>query len=580
MTKNKGTLKRLAGYVGRYKLYFFLALISAIVSNILMIIGPFIIGKGVDYIVDKNNVKFQPLLKIAIILLVLYCISAIFQWIFQVLSSIISNRTIEDLRKEVFDNLSNLHLRYYDRNPHGEILNKLTNDMEFISDGIYQAITQFLSGIVAIIGSLTFMCILSVKITLVVILMTPVCFLIASFITTRSNSLFKEQSKTIGELNGYIEEIISNEKVVKAFGYEKRSEEKFREINGRLYKCGRWAQFYSSLVNPSTRLVNNITYILLGITGGIAALSGRLSIGNISSFLTYSNQFSQPINNITSVSTQLQGALASASRVFALLDEKPEEQEREDMPVLSDIQGNIKFTNVAFSYSLDKPLIEDFNLEVKKGEKVAIVGPTGAGKTTIVNLLMRFYENSKGKMLVDGVDITSVTKDSLRKSFGMVLQETWLFSGSIRDNIAYGKNDATDEEIIAAAKAANAHSFIKRLPNGYNTIISEGGENLSQGQRQLLTIARAMLELPPMLILDEATSSVDTRTEAKIQQGFFKMMRGRTSFVIAHRLSTIRDADLILVLNNGHIEEQGNHEELLKKKGFYYKLYNSQFDAE
>lgn len=580
MTKNKGTLKRLAGYVGRYKLYFFLALISAIVSNILMIIGPFIIGKGVDYIVDKNNVKFQPLLKIAIILLVLYCISAIFQWIFQVLSSIISNRTIEDLRKEVFDNLSNLHLRYYDRNPHGEILNKLTNDMEFISDGIYQAITQFLSGIVAIIGSLTFMCILSVKITLVVILMTPVCFLIASFITTRSNSLFKEQSKTIGELNGYIEEIISNEKVVKAFGYEKRSEEKFGEINGRLYKCGRWAQFYSSLVNPSTRLVNNITYILLGITGGIAALSGRLSIGNISSFLTYSNQFSQPINNITSVSTQLQGALASAGRVFALLDEKPEEQEREDMPVLSDIQGNIKFTDVAFSYSPDKPLIEDFNLEVKKGEKVAIVGPTGAGKTTIVNLLMRFYENSKGKMLVDGVDITSVTKDSLRKSFGMVLQETWLFSGSIRDNISYGKNDATDEEIIAASKAANAHSFIKRLPNGYNTIISEGGENLSQGQRQLLTIARAMLELPPMLILDEATSSVDTRTEAKIQQGFFKMMKGRTSFVIAHRLSTIRDADLILVLNNGHIEEQGNHEELLKKKGFYYKLYNSQFDAE
>ncbi|GKX67258.1 ABC transporter ATP-binding protein [Inconstantimicrobium mannanitabidum] len=580
MTKNKGTLKRLAGYVGRYKLYFFLALVSAIVSNILMIIGPFIIGKGVDYIVDKNNVKFQPLLKIAAILLILYCVSAVFQWIFQVLSSIISNRTIEDLRKEVFDNLSNLHLRYYDRNPHGEILNKLTNDMEFISDGIYQAITQFLSGIVAIIGSLTFMCILSVKITLVVILMTPVCFFIASFITTRSNSLFKEQSKTIGELNGYIEEIMSNEKVVKAFGYEKRSEEKFREINGRLYKCGRWSQFYSSLVNPSTRLVNNITYILLGITGGIAALSGRLSIGNISSFLTYSNQFSQPINNITSVSTQLQGALASAGRVFALLDEKPEEQEREDMPVLSDIQGNIKFTNVAFSYSPDKPLIEDFNLEVKRGEKVAIVGPTGAGKTTIVNLLMRFYENSKGKMLVDGVDITSVTKDSLRKSFGMVLQETWLFSGSIRDNISYGKNDATDEEIIAAAKAANAHSFIKRLPNGYNTIISEGGENLSQGQRQLLTIARAMLELPPMLILDEATSSVDTRTEAKIQQGFFKMMKGRTSFVIAHRLSTIRDADLILVLNNGHIEEQGNHEELLKKKGFYYKLYNSQFDAE
>lgn len=580
MNNKKGTLKRLAGYVGKYKGYFLLALFSAVISNILMIVGPFIIGKAVDNIIDKGKVNFQPVLKIAIILMVLYCISAAFQWIFQVFSSIISNRTIEDIRKETFENLSKQHLRYFDGNPHGDILNRLTNDMEFISDGLYQAITQFLSGIVAIVGSLSFMFILSPKITLVVVLMTPVCFLIASFITKRSNSLFKEQSKTIGELNGYIEEIISNQKIVKTFGYEKRSQEKFKEINNRLYKCGRWSQFYSSLVNPSTRLVNNITYVLLGITGGMAALAGHLSIGNISSFLSYSTQFSQPINNITSVTTQLQGAIASADRVFAVLDQKPEEEEENIIKELPQVHGNVKFKDVSFSYSKDKPLIEGFNLEVKEGEKVAIVGPTGAGKTTIVNLLMRFYENSKGSIFVDDMDITKVTKDSLRKSFGMVLQETWLFSGTIRENIAYGKKDATDEEIIAVAKAANAHSFIKRMPKGYDTELSEGGGNLSQGQKQLLTIARAMLELPPMLILDEATSSVDTRTEAKIQQGFTKMMHGRTSFVIAHRLSTIRDADLILVLNNGNIEEQGNHEELLKKKGFYYKLYNSQFDVQ
>lgn len=573
-------VKRLLKYIGKHRRFVLGALLCAVFSNILMIAGPFIIGKGVDNIVGKGQVDFKQILNIVVIIIILYLVSAVFQWSLQVLTSKLANRTVEGLRNDVFTHVTQMPLEYYDRNAHGDIMARLTSDMEYISEGIFQSVTQFVTGIISIVGSLVFMFILNPFITLVVIVMTPITFFIASFITKRSSSLFKEQSRLNGELNGFVEEMVGNQKVVKAFNYEDRAREKFEEINGRLYKAGRWAQFYSSLVNPSTRLVNNITYVLLGLTGGIAAIAGRLSVGYISSFLTYSTYFSQPINNITSVTTQLQTAAASAQRVFAVLDSEPEKPEAQGLVEFTSSEGKVSFDRVDFSYNPETRLIKDFSLNVKPGTRIAIVGPTGAGKTTLVNLLMRFYEVDSGNIYIDDINSREMTKDSLRKSFGMVLQETWLFSGTIRENIAYGKPDATDEEIIAAAKSSNAHSFIKRLPAGYNTMVAEGGGNLSQGQRQLLTIARVMLIIPPMLILDEATSSVDTRTEIKIQNAFNKLMEGRTSFIIAHRLSTIREADLILVLNNGQIVEQGNHEQLLEKGGFYSKLYYSQYENE
>lgn len=576
--KKTRVLMRLLKYIYNGRNYLLGAVICAVLSNVLFIAGPYIIGKGVDNIIGRGNVNFKNISNIIYVIISLYCISAIFQWSLQVLTSKLANRTVEELRKDVFHHISKMPLRFFDRNPHGDIMARMTSDMEYISEGIFQSVTQFLSGIISIIGSLVFMFVLDPVITLVVLVMTPITFIIASFITKRSAKMFKEQSKVNGELNGFIEEVIGNQKLVKAFNYEERSQQRFEEINGRLYKCGRWAQFYSSLVNPSTRLVNNITYILLGMTGGIAAIAGRLSIGYISSFLTYSTYFSQPINNITSVTTQLQTAIASANRVFEILDTEGEEQNVTNDIELKDTQGNVSFNDVSFSYTPEMPLIEHFNLNVKKGTRIAIVGPTGAGKTTLVNLLMRFYDVNSGNIYIDDNNIKDVTKDSLRKSFGMVLQDTWLFMGTIRDNIAYGKPDASDEEIVQAAKSANAHSFIKRLPKGYDTELTEGGENLSQGQRQLLTIARVMLVIPPMLILDEATSSVDTRTELNIQNAFLKMMEGRTSFIIAHRLSTIREADLILVLNNGRIVEQGSHDRLIKSGGFYTKLYYSQYE--
>ncbi len=573
-------VKRLLKYIGKHRRFVLGALLCAVFSNILMIAGPFIIGKGVDNIVGKGQVDFKQILNIVVIIIILYLVSAVFQWSLQVLTSKLANRTVEGLRNDVFTHITKMPLEYYDRNAHGDIMARLTSDMEYISEGIFQSVTQFVTGIISIAGSLVFMFILNPFITLVVIVMTPITFFIASFITKRSSRLFKEQSRLNGELNGFVEEMVGNQKVVKAFNYEDRAREKFEEINGRLYKAGRWAQFYSSLVNPSTRLVNNITYVLLGLTGGIAAIAGRLSVGYISSFLTYSTYFSQPINNITSVTTQLQTAAASAQRVFAVLDSEPEKPEAQGLVEFTSSEGKVSFDKVDFSYNPETRLIKDFSLNVKPGTRIAIVGPTGAGKTTLVNLLMRFYEVDSGNIYIDDINSREMTKDSLRKSFGMVLQETWLFSGTIRENIAYGKPDATDEEIIAAAKSSNAHSFIKRLPAGYNTMVAEGGGNLSQGQRQLLTIARVMLIIPPMLILDEATSSVDTRTEIKIQNAFNKLMEGRTSFIIAHRLSTIREADLILVLNNGQIVEQGNHEQLLEKGGFYSKLYYSQYENE
>lgn len=573
-------VKRLLKYIGKHRRFVLGALLCAVFSNILMIAGPFIIGKGVDSIVGKGQVNFKQIINIVLIIIILYLVSALFQWSLQVITSKLANRTVEGLRNDVFVHVTKMPLEYYDRNAHGDIMSRLTSDMEYISEGIFQSVTQFVTGIISIVGSLVFMFILNPFITLVVIVMTPITFFIASFITKRSSRLFKEQSRLNGELNGFVEEMVGSQKVVKAFNYEDRAQEKFEEINGRLYKAGRWAQFYSSLVNPSTRLVNNITYVLLGLTGGIAAVAGKLSVGYISSFLTYSTYFSQPINNITSVTTQLQTAVASAQRVFAVLDSAPEKPEAQGLVEFTSSEGRVGFDRVDFSYNPETRLIKDFSLGVKPGTRIAIVGPTGAGKTTLVNLLMRFYEVDSGNIYIDGINSKDMTKDSLRKSFGMVLQETWLFSGTIRENIAYGKPDATDEEIIAAARSSNAHSFIKKLPLGYETMVIEGGGNLSQGQRQLLTIARVMLIIPPMLILDEATSSVDTRTEIKIQNAFNKLMEGRTSFIIAHRLSTIREADLILVLNNGQIVEQGNHEHLLEKGGFYSKLYYSQYEKE
>lgn len=575
--KNK-TLFRLTDYLKKYRYKMIVSVIFAFISNILMILGPLFVGKAIDVILGKSKVDFNHLLVLIFILIGIYGASAIFLWLFTVMANKIAYGVVRDIRQEAFDKVSSLPLKYFDGNAHGDIISRLTNDIDAISDGLLQGITQFLPAIVVILGSIIIMLKLNIAITIVIIFMTPPCFFIAAFITKRSNKMFKEQQKTLGELNGYVEEIIGNQKIVKAFGYEEESKKVFKEINGRLYKCGRLAQFYSSLTNPSTRFVNNISYILVGVVGGISATAGNLSVGVIASFLTYSTQFSQPINNMTSIATQLQAAMASAERVFQLLDEIPENKETNNVQVFKVTKGDISFKNVNFSYSKNTELIKNFNIDINSGSNIAIVGPTGAGKTTIVNLLMRFYELSSGKISIDGMDIHHMTRDNLRSSFGMVLQDTWIFAGTIKDNIAYGKSDATIEEIEAAAKAAHIHSYIKRLPKGYDTLITESGENLSQGQKQLLTIARVMLIDPPMLILDEATSSIDTRTELQIQKAFLSMMKGRTSFIIAHRLSTIREADMILVMNNGEIIENGSHNQLIGENGFYANLYNSQFE--
>lgn len=571
------SLLRLFKYIGNYKIYMFMALLCALVSNILIASIPFAVGKAIDRIIGKGKVDFNNLFKVIIILILIYLTSALFTWIFTVIANIITFNTIKDIRNEAFNRIGVLPLKYFDKNPHGDIISRLTNDIDAISDGLFQGITQFYPGIITIVSSLVLMLTLSVRITLVILVMTPLCFLVASFITKRTNNMFKKQQRTVGELNGYIEEIIGNQKVVKIFGYEKRSQEKFNEINKRLYKYGQKAQFYSSLTNPGTRYINNVTYAFVGIVGGLLSVLSGLSVGTISSFLTYSTQFSQPINNVTSVATQLQAALVSCDRVFSIIDEEAEISDKDNKKEIIDCKGHISFENLSFSYTKEIPLINNFSDDVKAGSTIAIVGPTGAGKTTLVNLLMRFYDVTEGKILIDGTDIYQIKRSNLRSLFGMVLQDTWLFEGTIRDNIAYGKENAKGSEIEAAAKSAYIDSFIEKLPDGYNTVITEAGSNLSEGQKQLLTIARVMLIDPPMLILDEATSSVDTRTELKIQDAFLNMMKGRTSFVIAHRLSTIRNADVILVMNNGKIVERGNHEYLLERKGFYFKLYESQF---
>lgn len=572
--KNNKTLSKLNSYIAGNRKYLILVIISALLANIFMLVAPYISGRAIDFIKGENNVDFPMVAKIIGILFAVYVLNALFTWGMTVFTNALSNHSIEKMRKDAFGKISKLPLKFFDGHSHGDIISRLTNDIDAVSEGLLQGITQLFSGIVTVVGSLVLMFLLDWRITLCVIVITIICIFVSKAIATNSGKMFRLQAQTIGELNGYVSETVGNLKVVKAFGYEDKSSEVFGEINARLYDCGQKAQFYSSLVNPTTRYINNLAYISVGVLGGFAALAGHLSVGIISSFLIYATQFARPINDMTSILTQLQSAQAAAARIFALGEIEPETPD-EDRPELEVKNGEVMFKDVDFSYNKDKELIKDLNIVAKQGQRVAIVGPTGAGKTTIVNLLMNFYGVDKGTIFVDGQAIDSVQRDSLRKNFGMVLQDTWLFAGTVKENIAYGKEGATEEEIINAAKAASAHGFIKRLPSGYDTMITEDGGNLSSGQKQLLTIARAMLSDPKILILDEATSNVDTMTEQRIQKAFLKMMEGRTSFIIAHRLSTIREADLILVMDKGRIIEQGTHNELLAKNGFYTKLYNS-----
>lgn len=574
---NKNTFKRILKYIGKHKDYVFWAFIAAIISVVSSLIGPMLIGRAIDHMIGVNKVDFKAVFNILIVLGLVYALGSLFVWLLTYLTNRLSYQIVNDMRRELFEKISTLPLKFYDTIPHGDTISRFINDMDAVSDGMLQGMSTLLTGIVTIAGAIGFMLYISPIMTLAVLLSAPASYLMARFITKRSQQMFKDQAKSLGNLNGYAEEIIGGQKVVTAFNYEKRSFDKFKEINNTLYKSGVKSQFYGSLSGPTTRFVNNITFSVIGVVGSILAISGRITVGNISSFLIYSNLFAKPFNDMTAVFTQIQSAIASAERIFYILDMPSEKSDGKDAVRINNSEGNISFNNVNFSYTPDHPLIKNFNLNVTPGTRIAIVGHTGAGKTTIVNLLMRYYDVESGSISIDGIDIRNIIRDSLRCNFGMVLQDTWLFAGTIRDNIAYGRPDATDEEVIAAAKAADAHSFIRRLSKGYNTLISDAGENLSQGQKQLLTIARVMLVNPPMLILDEATSNIDTRTEIRIQKAFLKMIKGRTSFVIAHRLSTIRESDLILVMDNGNIVESGTHEELLKKGGCYKKLYDSQF---
>ena len=505
--------------------------------------------------------------------------NALSQWLMNHINNIITYRVVKDIRTKAFGHLEVLPLSYIDSHPSGDIISRIIADIDQFSEGLLMGFTQFFTGLMTILGTLLFMVSINPLITLVVVVLTPISLFVASFIAKKTYVMFKHQSETRGELTTLTDEMLGNMKVVQAFGYQKEAEERFQTINNKLAGYSLRATFFSSITNPATRFVNSLVYAAVGITGAYAAIRGFMTVGQLTSFLSYANQYTKPFNEISGVVTELQNALASAARVFELIDEKTILEDKKDATVLENVKGQVEIEHVNFSYTPDRPLIEDLNLSVKPGERVAIVGPTGCGKTTVINLLMRFYDVNSGSIKVEGKDIRDVTRKSLRTSYGMVLQETWLKSGTIRDNIAYGRPEATEEEIINAAKEAHAHSFIMRMPQGYDTVISEDGGNLSQGQKQLLCIARVMLCLPPMLILDEATSSIDTRTEIRVQKAFAKMMEGRTSFIVAHRLSTIREADMILVMRDGHIVEKGKHEELLAKNGFYAEIYNSQFAA-
>ena len=573
----KSTLKKVLKRIEKYRLLVLLSLLMAAATVVLTLYLPILTGNAVDGIIAKGLVNFTGLFKILQTMIVVILATAIFQWLMNIINNHITYHVVQDIRKEAFEKLERLPLKYVDSRSYGDIVSRMIADVDQFAEGLLMGFTQLFTGLLTIVGTLFFMFDINVKIALVVVVLTPLSLFVAGFIAKRTYTMFKKQSETRGEQTSLIEEMVGNLKVVKAFGHEDENQEIFDEINERLQKYSLSAIFFSSLVNPCTRFINSMIYAGVGITGAIAALNGRLSVGQLTCFLSYANQYTKPFNEISGVITELQNALACAARVFELIEEEPEVPDHETAVVLEDANGEIELEHVYFSYTADKKLIQDFNLSVKPGQRIAIVGPTGCGKTTLINLLMRFYDVNEGKISVDGHEIRDITRGSLRTNYGMVLQDTWIRNGTVKENIVIGKPDATMDEIVAAAKASRAHDFIKRLPNGYDTVLGEEGGNLSQGQKQLLCITRVMLCLPPMLILDEATSSIDTRTEIKIQQAFAKMMEGRTSFIVAHRLSTIREADVILVMKDGNIIEQGSHEDLLTKNGFYAELYNSQF---
>lgn len=570
------TIKRLLQYIKPFKKNLIAAVISAFIGILFSLLVPVFIGYGVDAMVGVDNVDFKKLVQICIALAAIILVSALFQWIMTYHSNKLSYYTVEQMRNDVMEKLTRVPLSFIDSTPHGDLINTVVTDIDIVGTGLLQGFTQVFSGIVTILGTLVFMFTINPLIALVVVVLTPLSFFVASFIAKHSHDKYREQAKLRGKMTGYASEMIECETLVKAYSMEESVEENFDKMNRDLQKVGVIAHFYSALSNPCTRFVNAMVYAGVAIAGAYLCVTGKLSVGALTSFLAYCSQYTKPFNEISGVVAEFQNAVASANRVFQLLDTENESDDSA-LEKLAVQDGTVGFTHVDFAYSKKKPLIRDFNLDVKSGQTIAIVGPTGCGKTTMINLLMRFYDVNAGKITVDGKDIRTVTRDSLRGAFGMVLQDTWLFRGTVRENIAYGVPDATDEEIRKAAKAAHAHSFIKRLPNGYDTVLTENGDNISEGQKQLLCIARVMLKRPPMLILDEATSNIDTRTEVRIQKAFAALMEGRTSFIVAHRLSTIRNADVILVMRDGQIIEKGKHEQLLAQNGFYAQLYNSQF---
>lgn len=574
---DKAVLKRVLTHIKKYRILVILSFVCAMITVASTLYAPILTGDAIDLIVGKGLVDFDGIKDIIYTFVMVTVVTVLSQWFMNIINNHITYSVVRDIRIEVFNHMEELPLSYIDSHKHGDIVSRIVSDIDQFADGLLMGFTQLFTGIVTILATLGFMIAVNVPIALVVIVLTPLSLFVASFIAKRTYHLFHRQSETRGEITALVDEMIGQQKIVQAFGYEDEALERFGEINDRLEKDSMSATFYSSIVNPCTRFLNNLVYAAVGIIGAVSVISTGFTVGQLTCFLSYANQYTKPFNEISNVITELQNAMACAGRVFELLDETPQVPEKENAHVLTDTKGAIEIKDVNFSYVKDKTLITNLNLSVKPGMRVAIVGPTGCGKSTLINLLMRFYDVDTGSISVDGTDIRDMTRDSLRENYGMVLQETWLKSGTIRENIAYGKPDATDEEIVQAAKLAHSDSFIRRLPQGYDTVIAEDGGNLSQGQKQLLCITRVMLLLPPMLILDEATSSIDTRTEIRIQKAFNRMMQGRTSFIVAHRLSTIREADVILVMKDGNIIEKGNHDQLMAQNGFYTNLYNSQF---
>ena len=575
--RQSDTLKKVFYRLGRYRIFLLFTILLSVVTVGLTLYIPKLTGKAVDCIVAKGQVDDKGVTEILMQIGICILITAFAQWLMNICNNKMTYQIVRDIRNDAFKKIEILPLKYIDGHAYGEVVSRVIADVDQFADGLLMGFTQLFTGAATIVGTFCFMLSVNVKITFVVVLITPVSFLVAGFIAKRTYTMFKLQSETRGEQTGFIEEMIGNQKIVQAFGQTQKVMERFDEVNGRLKDCSLKAVFFSSITNPATRFVNSLVYTGVGVTGAVGVINGSLSVGQLTSFLSYANQYTKPFNEISGVVTELQNAIACAKRIFDLIEEEPQVLEPENAVKLTGVKGNVRLSDVSFSYTPERKLIEHFHLEVKPGQRVAIVGPTGCGKTTLINLLMRFYDVTGGEIRVEDIDIRELTRRSLRAGYGMVLQETWLKAGTVRDNIVMGKPDATQDQIIAAAKASHAHSFIKRLPKGYDTWITEDGGNLSQGQKQLLCITRLMLVKPPMLILDEATSSIDTRTEIRIQKAFAQLMEGRTSFIVAHRLSTIREADVILVMKDGKIIEQGSHEELLKKGGFYQNLYESQF---